>query len=281
MALQVKRSSIPGRVPEPGDLAYGELALNFADGRLFFKNVANEVAEIGGGGAVESVNGQTGVVELDASDVGALSSDLALNVDIEVTSLPTNARLLLVDVDDGNQAKYIRGQNLASETGSPSWAERRLIATQTMTNNTTMQNWFATAGSLALLGNSTYEFEGVFVSLNGTTSHGLNIQFAAISDASISWHSFGAKVVAATQATAIRTIWTNTFATARLATTASTVAGNLVRLWGTVITGAAGGTLIPQVAQSAASGSFTVQPGTFFRARRVGANTLVNTGQWT
>jgi hypothetical protein len=49
---------------------------------------------------------------------------------------------------------------------------------------------------------------------------------------------------------------------------------------GTVITGSAGN-LTPRVAQSAASGSFTVQPGTYFKVRRLGADTFVNSGEWT
>lgn len=143
-----------------------------------------------------------------------------------------------------------------------------------------MQDWFATAGGLTLDANSTYEFEGTFFSLNGATSHGLNMQFAAIAGGAIQWNATGAKVVAATQATAVRATATDTFATSRTVTTASTVAGNMVSVWGTVRTGAGGGVLRPQVSQTAASGSFTAQPGTFFKARRVGADTLVNTGGW-
>jgi hypothetical protein len=163
--------------------------------------------------------------------------------------------------------------------GGATWATRILNATQALTNNTTMQDWFATAGGLPLLANSTYEFEGHFFSLNGATSHGLNMQFAAIAGAAIQWNAIGSKVNVTTQATALRYTATNTFATNRLVTTASTVAGNVVRVWGTVVTATAG-TLIPRVAQSAASGSFTVQPGTYFKARRIGADTLTNTGEW-
>jgi hypothetical protein len=148
-----------------------------------------------------------------------------------------------------------------------------------MANTTAVQDWFTTAGGLPLLANSTYEFEGNFFSLNGTTSHGLNMQFAAIAGASIQWNSIGSKVTVTATAVAHRSVGTNTFATNRLVTTASTVAGNRVRVWGTVRTTTAG-TLVPRVAQTAASGSFTVQPGTYFKARRIGADTLTNTGEW-
>jgi len=36
--ILLKKSSVVGKIPKPDDLAHGELALNFTDGRLYFKN---------------------------------------------------------------------------------------------------------------------------------------------------------------------------------------------------------------------------------------------------
>jgi hypothetical protein len=44
--ITIKRSSVPSKVPAAGDLDYGELAINYADGNLFFKNSSNSVATI-------------------------------------------------------------------------------------------------------------------------------------------------------------------------------------------------------------------------------------------
>lgn len=41
--IKLKKSSVPEKVPLAGDLEYGELALNFADGKLYFKNSVNEI----------------------------------------------------------------------------------------------------------------------------------------------------------------------------------------------------------------------------------------------
>lgn len=41
--FKLKKSSVPGRIPDSSDLAYGELAINYADGRLYYKNSSNEV----------------------------------------------------------------------------------------------------------------------------------------------------------------------------------------------------------------------------------------------
>ena len=42
-AIKLKKSSVVGRIPASGDIVYGELAINFADGRLFYKNSSNDI----------------------------------------------------------------------------------------------------------------------------------------------------------------------------------------------------------------------------------------------
>lgn len=51
----LKKSSVVGKVPLPGDLDYGELALNYADGKLFYKNTNNAVGQIGGEGTAGGI----------------------------------------------------------------------------------------------------------------------------------------------------------------------------------------------------------------------------------
>ena len=40
-AIKLKKSSVAGRAPSVGDIEHGELALNFADGKLYYKNSSN------------------------------------------------------------------------------------------------------------------------------------------------------------------------------------------------------------------------------------------------
>jgi lysophospholipase L1-like esterase len=162
---------------------------------------------------------------------------------------------------------------------SDGWSERRLVSDEARTNDTSVQNWFASAGSVPLLANSTYEFEGELFMLNGATSHGLNLLFAALAGATIQWEAIGAKVNQTTQAIALRMAMSNTFNTARNVTTASTVTGNVVKVRGVIETTTAGN-FTPQFSQSAASGSVTVLAGTFMKIRRVGSNAFVNSGDW-
>ena len=44
--ITIKRSSQAGKVPQPGDLEYGEFALNYTDGNLFFKSNANVITNL-------------------------------------------------------------------------------------------------------------------------------------------------------------------------------------------------------------------------------------------
>lgn len=45
--IKLKKSSVAGKAPLVGDLDYGELALNYADGKLYYKNSSNQIASFG------------------------------------------------------------------------------------------------------------------------------------------------------------------------------------------------------------------------------------------
>lgn len=69
--ITLKKSSVTGKVPATSDLDYGELALNYTDGALYYKHSANDIRSIGGAGAaiVSSFNTRTGAVTLSNTDV--------------------------------------------------------------------------------------------------------------------------------------------------------------------------------------------------------------------
>lgn len=253
--IKPKLRTADATAPTTANLADGEIAIN-AVSKTIYQRVGAEVVAVAnyseGGGSL---------AELDQS--GATTGQFPM---WDGTGwVPTTA-----------------AGNIGTPVSHP-WEELKLATNITLTNNTTMQNWFASPDSISLEANSDYELEGYFVSTNGTTSHGLNMQFAALSGATIQWTAIGAKTVAATQATAVRTTTTDTFNTSRNVTTASTVGGNSVLIKGVIKTTTAG-SLRPQVAQSANSGSFTVLAGTFFRVRKAGTKLVGGSGggiTWT
>lgn len=67
--IQLYRSATPGVAPLAGDLAVGELALNTADEKLYFKNSTGSVVSIGPGGTLTVARGGTGATTLTANNV--------------------------------------------------------------------------------------------------------------------------------------------------------------------------------------------------------------------
>lgn len=51
--IVLKKSSVSGKIPLPSDLDYGELALNYADGKLYYKTSNNTISNVGVGGATQ------------------------------------------------------------------------------------------------------------------------------------------------------------------------------------------------------------------------------------
>jgi hypothetical protein len=49
-AIKFKRSAVPGKVPTPADLDFGEVAINYADGLIYYKKANGTIGTIGGGG---------------------------------------------------------------------------------------------------------------------------------------------------------------------------------------------------------------------------------------
>jgi len=68
--IKFMRSDVVGKIPQPGDLEVGELALNLADQSIYTKDGSGTIIKIGSAnGAVVSVNSKTGAVILDTDDI--------------------------------------------------------------------------------------------------------------------------------------------------------------------------------------------------------------------
>jgi hypothetical protein len=86
--IKLKKSSVVGRVPGSSDLAYGELAINYADGRLFYKDASNGIKAFIDSASTSSLVTTTidsdyinaRVASLDSSQVTSIvDSDYVLN----------------------------------------------------------------------------------------------------------------------------------------------------------------------------------------------------------
>ena len=68
----LKRSSVIGKVPLPGDLEFGELAINFADGKIYYKDTGNTIKAFVDSARVEAIAAAVQVIaeaQLDSGEV--------------------------------------------------------------------------------------------------------------------------------------------------------------------------------------------------------------------
>ncbi len=71
----LKRSSVAGRVPTAGDLDYGEVAINFADGKIYYKDDSNNIKAFVDSARVQAIADAvetTAEAQLDSAEVTSL-----------------------------------------------------------------------------------------------------------------------------------------------------------------------------------------------------------------
>lgn len=69
----IKKSSVTSNAPGTGDLDYGELAINYADGRLYYKNSSNVIKNFIDSDAVATIVASgSGVTAEEANDAAVV-----------------------------------------------------------------------------------------------------------------------------------------------------------------------------------------------------------------
>jgi len=130
----LKRSAVPNKAPVAGDVEYGELALNYNDGKLFYKKVDNTIASFEAGlqtinltGAV--IGSGTGDITTTLSDTGVsagsyTNANITVGIDGRITSVTNGSASGLPD-QTGNSGKF-----LTTNGTDISWGEVNLSAYQ-------------------------------------------------------------------------------------------------------------------------------------------------------
>lgn len=133
-AIKLKKSSTVGKIPLVGDITYGELALNYADGRLYYKNSSNAiknfidsdlvVAKIA---AASGVTANDGTLTLAVSGTGlsgsaSFTANQAGNSTFTVTSNATSANTSSAIVARDASGNFSAGTITATLTGNASTA---------------------------------------------------------------------------------------------------------------------------------------------------------------
>jgi hypothetical protein len=100
----LKKSSVGAKVPLTTDLEYGELALNYADGKLYFKDSSNQIQFLGSSSATET-----------------LSNKSLTSPSLSGTVTLTSTTLLSINGTTGNTGQYLaRGPTGLTWSSPPS-----------------------------------------------------------------------------------------------------------------------------------------------------------------
>lgn len=103
--IKLKKSSVPGRIPSVSDLEYGELAINYADGKVYYKNSSNEIKAF-----LDSAGVQALISNLSVDSAAVTSLIDSDYVQLHVVGLDYNALVNTPNVLDSNDVAIIAGQ---------------------------------------------------------------------------------------------------------------------------------------------------------------------------
>lgn len=116
----LKRSSIIGRSPQPGDLEFGEIALNFADGKIYYKDNNNNIKAF-----IDSalINNLVSKISLDSADVLPIIRSISLDSAEVIDLIQKNA------LDSDEVIRLVQSYSLDSSEIAPivdsSWVQQR------------------------------------------------------------------------------------------------------------------------------------------------------------
>lgn len=159
----LKRSSVANAIPLAGDLQYGELAINYNDGSLYFKNTANAVVTLASTQSLSVTGNVTGgniVTSGNVSATGNISADYFLGnasqltdiVAFKTISVPGNSNIVANATGNLN---VVAGDNITLTTDP---------ATGTLTISGLGSDIWITGGSMGTVVQAvtvTYDFGSV------------------------------------------------------------------------------------------------------------------------
>jgi hypothetical protein len=165
----LKKSSVAAKVPVAADLDYGELALNYQDGKIYYKKADNTIdsfaSAVGSVAGVSSVAGNTGAVT-------ATQLITAINT-VDGTGSGLDADLL-----DGNDSAYFLNTSATAQTKT---------GDLTITGNLTVNGTTTTINSTTITVDDINIELGSIASPTDTTAVGGGITLKGTTDKTIAW----------------------------------------------------------------------------------------------
>lgn len=128
--LKLKKSSVVGKIPAQSDLDYGELAINYADGKLYYKNSNNVISFFGDAsgqnqGTVTSIAAGAGLLGGTITSNGTIAIDPSVVATLTGTQTLTNKTIndsIITGTLTAGGSVGTTGQVLQSTGSGVQWA---------------------------------------------------------------------------------------------------------------------------------------------------------------
>lgn len=106
--VKLKKSSVQGKIPQSTDLDYGELALNYADGKLYFKDSSNVIQLFGSSSATDTLTNKTLTSSnVDNTPIGATTPSTGAFTSLSSTGNVTAGQNLVSNYSSGDEGGEI------------------------------------------------------------------------------------------------------------------------------------------------------------------------------
>ena len=147
-AIKLKKSGIPGRVPNNTSLDYGEVALNYADGIIYFKDTSNTIRSISGNSIGVDSAAVTNLIDSDYIQ-SRVTKSFINNLDVNAGTLDGFDGTYFLNYNNFFNTPFIADSafvsGIASQTTSPAdSASIRNVVDSAFINGIVNQGYVAT-----------------------------------------------------------------------------------------------------------------------------------------
>lgn len=203
-AIKLKKSSVIGKKPVTGDIEYGEVALNYADGRLFYKNSSNVIKNFIDSDLITTMIAGITSGGLDSADVvfivdsNYIVSRITNLADTKLATISTAGKV-------ANSATTATSTNTASAIVARDASGNFSAGTITadLSGNASTATTLQTARTIAISGDVT----GSATSFNGSANITISAGITAGSIVSADFSSATSLIIYNSAGTAVKTVY--------------------------------------------------------------------------
>ena len=159
----LKKSSVQDKIPQASDLEFGELALNFADGRIYYKDSSDDIRhfeevnsfrniEVSGQTTLSADGGSDTIAFVEGTGISLSTDNTTKSITISSTAEASLEKSTTDDLDEGLTNLYYtddRVRNAISASGDISYDSSTGEFSFTERTDQEVRNLFSTSGDLS------------------------------------------------------------------------------------------------------------------------------------